>query len=109
MTEPDNRISFDRVLAGIVIGLLLLATALTLRPFVPAILWGIVLAVTAAPGVAFNYRYAFSLPAGQIAAAQEAHAAACEQLGIARCRITGMRHQLLGENRVEAMLAFKLD
>ena len=49
MTEPDNRISFDRVLAGIVIGLLLLATALTLRPFVPAILWGIVLAITAAP------------------------------------------------------------
>ncbi len=66
-------------------------------------------AVTAAPGVAFNYRYAFSLPGVQIAAAQEAHAAACEQLGVARCRITGMRYQLLGENRVEAMLAFKLD
>lgn len=66
-------------------------------------------AVTAAPGVAFNYRYAFSLPGVQIAAAQETHAAACEALGIARCRITGMRYQLLGENRVEAMLAFKLD
>jgi hypothetical protein len=66
-------------------------------------------AVTAAPGVAFNYRSAFSQPGVQIAAAQEAHAAACEQLGIARCRITGMRYQLLGENRVEAMLAFKLD
>lgn len=66
-------------------------------------------AVTAAPGVAFNYRYAFSMPAEQIAVAQETHAAACEQLGIARCRITGMRYQLLGENRVEAMLAFKLD
>lgn len=65
--------------------------------------------VTAAPGVAFNYRYAFSLPGAQVAAAQEAHAAACEALGIARCRITGMRYQLLGENRVEAMLAFKLD
>lgn len=65
--------------------------------------------VTAAPGVAFNYRYAFSLPGSRIAAAQETHAAACEQLGIVRCRITGMRYQLLGENRVEAMLSFKLD
>ncbi|MEG3182190.1 hypothetical protein [Sphingomonas sp. LT1P40] len=65
--------------------------------------------VTAAPGVAFNYRYAFSLPATQIATAQETHAAACEALGIARCRITGMRYQLQGEDRVEAMLAFKLD
>jgi hypothetical protein len=67
------------------------------------------IAVTAAPGVAFNYRYAFSLPAPRIAAAQEEHAAACEKLGIARCRITGMRYQLLGEDRIEAMLAFKLD
>lgn len=67
------------------------------------------IAVTAAPGVAFNYRYAFSLPATRIAAAQEEHAAACEKLGIARCRITGMRYQLLGEDRIEAMLAFKLD
>lgn len=66
-------------------------------------------AVTAAPGVAFNYHYAFSLPAVRIAPAQEEHAAACEKLGIARCRITGMRYQLLGEDRVEAMLAFKLD
>lgn len=65
--------------------------------------------VTAAPGVAFNYRYAFSLPATQIANAQETHAAACEQLGIARCRITGMRYQLHGEGRIDAMLAFKLD
>ncbi len=67
------------------------------------------LAVTAAPGVAFNYRYAFSLPAQRVAAAQETHAAACEKLGIARCRITGMRYRLTGENAVEAMLAFKLD
>ena len=40
---------------------------------------------------------------------QEAHAQACEKLGIARCRITGMRYRLVGENDVEAMLAFKLD
>jgi hypothetical protein len=66
-------------------------------------------AVTAAPGVAFNYHYAFSLPAERISAAQEDHAAACEKLGVARCRITGLRYQLIGEGRVEAMLAFKLD
>jgi hypothetical protein len=67
------------------------------------------IAVTAAPGVAFNYRYAFRLPAAAIAATQEAHAGACERLGIARCRITGMRYRLVGENDIEAMLAFKLD
>jgi len=65
--------------------------------------------VTAAPGVAFNYHYAFSLPSEKIAAAQEAHAQACEKLGIARCRITGMHYALVGEHEVEAMLAFKLD
>lgn len=67
------------------------------------------IAVTAAPGVAFSYHYAFRLPSARIAAAQEAHAQACEKLGIARCRITGMRYRLIGENNVEAMLAFKLD
>jgi hypothetical protein len=67
------------------------------------------IAVTAAPGVAFNYRYAFRLPPAVIAATQEAHAQACEKLGLARCRITGMRYRVLGENDVEAMLAFKLE
>ncbi len=67
------------------------------------------IAVTAAPGVAFNYQYSFRLPAAAIAAAQEAHAQACEKLGIARCRITGMRYRLIGENDVEAMLAVTLD
>lgn len=65
--------------------------------------------VTAAPGIAFDYRYAFRLPPAAVAGAQEAHAQACEKLGVARCRVTGMRYQLLGENKVEAMLAFRLD
>ncbi|PAX06564.1 hypothetical protein [Sphingomonas lenta] len=65
--------------------------------------------VTAAPGVAFDYRYAFRLPPSAIAGTQEAHAQACEKLGVARCRVTGMRYQLLGENKIEAMLAFRLD
>ena len=65
--------------------------------------------VTAAPGVAFSYHYGFRLPSANIAAAQEAHAQACEKLGVLHCRITGMRYRLLGENNVEAMLSFKLD
>ncbi|MEE9433368.1 MAG: hypothetical protein V3V15_03925 [Sphingorhabdus sp.] len=64
---------------------------------------------TAAPGVAFNYRYAFRVPDVQIAAVQEVHAAACETLGISRCRITGMRYQLIDEDEVEGFLSFKLD
>lgn len=64
---------------------------------------------TAAPGVAFNYRYAFRLPNTKIAAVQEQHAAACEKLGIAKCRITGMQYRLVDSHTVEGMLAFKLD
>ncbi len=64
---------------------------------------------TAAPGVAFNYRYSFRLPAERIAAVQERHAATCEALGVRRCRITGMLYRVVGENDVEAMLTFNLD
>jgi hypothetical protein len=65
--------------------------------------------VSAAPGVAFNYRYAFRVPDAKIAGVQEEHAAACETLGLSRCRITGMRYQLIDEDEVNASLAFKLD
>jgi len=65
--------------------------------------------VSAAPGVAFNYRYAYRLPNARIAAAQEAHAAMCEKLGIARCRITGMRYSLVNERDVSASLELKLE
>jgi len=65
--------------------------------------------VTAAPGVAFSYRYSFRLPADHIATVQEQHARTCEELGVARCRITGMRYRVLNEHDVEAMLAFKLE
>ncbi|HEX6661878.1 MAG TPA: hypothetical protein VF067_08435, partial [Sphingomicrobium sp.] len=67
------------------------------------------IAVTAAPGVAFNYRYAFRLPNARIAAAQEVHASMCEKLGVARCRITGMRYSLVNERDVSASLELKLD
>ena len=67
------------------------------------------ISVSAAPGVAFNYRYAYRLPNARISAAQEAHATMCEKLGITRCRITGMRYSLVNERDVSASLELKLD
>jgi len=64
---------------------------------------------TAAPGVAFNYRYAFRLAAPRIAEVQEQHAQLCERLTVARCRITGLRYRVVNERDIEAMLAFRLD
>lgn len=68
------------------------------------------IAITAAPGVAFNYVYLFRLPGNSISRAQEGHAQACEKLGIARCRITGMNYAV-GEDPadVTATLDLKLD
>jgi hypothetical protein len=65
--------------------------------------------VTAAPGVAFNYSYAFRLPAQNVKDAQEAHASACEKLGPQHCRITGMLYRLIGENNIVGAIQFKLD
>ena len=64
---------------------------------------------TAAPGVAFNYRYAFRLPTERVAQVQEQHAQTCESLGPRRCRITGMLYRVVNEDDVEGMLAFRLD
>ena len=65
--------------------------------------------VSAAPNLAFEYRYAFKLPDDKIGAVQEEHAEACETLGTARCQIVDMKYQQIDENQAEAMLAFKLD
>ncbi len=65
--------------------------------------------VSSAPGVAFNYRYAFRVPNAKISAVQEEHAQACEKLGLDRCRITGMRYRLVSNDEISAMLSFKLD
>ena len=67
------------------------------------------ISVSAAPGVAFNYRYAYRLPNARIQAAQEAHAQMCEKLGVTRCRITGMRYSLVDERDISASLELKLD
>jgi len=64
---------------------------------------------SAAPGVAFNYAYDFSLADDKIASTQEAHASACENLGLARCRITGMSYSVDQDQQVTAQLDVKLD
>ena len=64
---------------------------------------------TAAPGVSFNFNYEFNLPDERISATQEAHAAACEKLGVARCRITGMSYRVDQSEQVTAELDLKLD
>lgn len=64
---------------------------------------------TTAPGVAFDYAYEFSLPDDRIAATQEAHASACENLGLTRCRITGMSYSVDQNEQVTAELDLKLD
>ena len=65
-------------------------------------------APSAAPNVAFSYAYRFALAANDIAAVQEKHAAACEALGLARCRITGVSYQRSGSDRVNAALSLAL-
>ncbi|HMI41934.1 MAG TPA: DUF4349 domain-containing protein [Sphingomicrobium sp.] len=64
---------------------------------------------TAAPGVAFAYHYGFRMPDAAISAAQEAHAAACEKLGLAKCRITGMTYELDDRDRVDGTLEIAID
>lgn len=62
------------------------------------------LTTTAAPGVAFAYRYAFTLPAKAISSVQQQHATACEKLGPTRCQITGMTYEQPREGEVAARL-----
>jgi hypothetical protein len=64
---------------------------------------------TAAPGVAFNYNYSFALAAQRVAELQERHAAMCEELTVARCRITGMHYRVIGPEDIQARLELKLD
>jgi hypothetical protein len=63
---------------------------------------------TAAPGVAWRYSYDFQLPDDAIESVQEAHASECEALGVARCRITGLRYSVDDDDAVSAMLEVKL-
>ena len=64
--------------------------------------------VTAPPGVAFSYAYSFGLEAPKIARLQERHAAACEALGIGKCRITGLRFHRSGDKEISGSLELAL-
>lgn len=61
-----------------------------------------------APGVAFTFDYAFTLPAKAIPGVQREHAAACARLGSNRCRVTGMAYDQPREGEVSARLDFLL-
>ena len=63
----------------------------------------------AAPDVAFGYRYRFGIAADRIAGVQQHHARVCEELGNARCRVTGMNYNRRGEDRVEAELRLAIE
>ncbi|HEY5711170.1 MAG TPA: hypothetical protein VIT38_04670 [Allosphingosinicella sp.] len=64
---------------------------------------------TAAPDVAFDYRYGFRLAADRIAQVQDQHQLLCERYTLARCRITGMTYRAAGQGDVEASMSFALD
>ena len=66
------------------------------------------LTTSAAPGVAFDYRYAFTLKANAISGVQRQHAAACERLGPTRCQVTGMTYEQPRADEVSARLDFLL-
>lgn len=61
------------------------------------------------PSAAYDYRYAYRLPAGHIEAVQESHARGCDQLGPARCRITAVRYNRDDQNNVTALMSMRID
>lgn len=64
--------------------------------------------IAGAPGVAFRYDYAFTLPGKAISQVQQQHAAACLRLGPSRCRVTGMSYDQTRKDEVSARLDFLL-
>lgn len=61
-----------------------------------------------APGVAFSYAYAFSLPTKAISGVQQEHAAACLKLGSSRCRVTGVSYEQPRADEASGRLDFLL-
>lgn len=64
---------------------------------------------SSAPSVAFTYAYDFLLPNAAVATLQEQHSLACEKLGPMRCRITGMRYDVVPGGDISGSLTVKLD
>jgi hypothetical protein len=61
-----------------------------------------------APGVAFDYRYAFRLEADRVAGMQREHQQLCARYG-SRCRVTGVDYRAANAEDVEATLSFLVD
>jgi len=66
------------------------------------------LGTNATAAIAFNYRYGFALAADDIDDLQETHAAACERVGVERCRITGLHYHVGPSGEVSADLSVAL-
>ncbi|WP_337847595.1 hypothetical protein [Sphingomonas sp.] len=66
-------------------------------------------AALTATGGAFDYRYAYKVPGSRVKAVVESHAAGCDKLGPARCRIIAMRYRVDDSNRIAATLSFQID
>ncbi|MBS0483329.1 MAG: DUF4349 domain-containing protein [Proteobacteria bacterium] len=61
-----------------------------------------------APGVAFTYAYAFTLPVKAISSVQQEHSAACAKLGPTRCRVTGVTYTQPSADEARGQLDFLL-
>lgn len=66
-------------------------------------------AALTATGGAFDYRYAYKVPGNHVKAVVESHAAGCDKLGPARCRILSLRYRVDDANRIAATLTFRID
>ena len=66
-------------------------------------------AALTATGGAFDYRYAYKVPGNHVKAVVESHAAGCDKLGPARCRILSLRYRVDETNRIAATLTFRID
>jgi len=66
-------------------------------------------AALTATGGAFDYRYAYKVPGNHVKAVVESHAAGCDKLGPARCRILSLRYRVDEANRIAATLTFRID
>src|SRR6478609_8995578 len=64
---------------------------------------------TSAPGVAWSFTYDYLLADNRIEGVQERHASRCEQLGLARCRITGLRYWVETDDSISGSLTVQLD
>lgn len=64
--------------------------------------------VTGASGVAFDYGYELRIPSSRISAIQDRHASACERLGPARCRITGLTYSVDPAGTIAASLSIRI-